>query len=53
MFICAQLDDDDIVRSVARLKSYINHDSVIEIPTYDTSLIGKKYDRNTGEFKEV
>lgn len=52
-FICAQVDANGIVRSIARLKHEIKGNNVIPLEQYDSSLIGKQYDPETGEFNEV
>ena len=47
----AQLNSDDIVHTVCHLSGEIVSPSVIEVPSLDESLIGKRYNRDTGEFE--
>ena len=49
----AQLNDADIVHTVCHLPDTIVSPSLIEIAEDDESLIGKKYNRDTGGFEAV
>ena len=51
MYIYAQLNNDDIVIGVSQLSGEVIQDNMIEIPEYDTELLGKRY--VDGEFIDV
>lgn len=56
MFVCAQLDRNDICITVARLKGEIEEPNIIplgDIDEWRDDLLGKKYNRETGQFIEV
>lgn len=53
MFYYAYLDSRDIVQTIYALPSPITGEQYILIPTNDQTLIGKRYNRQTGEFEEV
>ncbi len=53
MFYYAVLDEKDIVTEVIALPSQITDEKKILIPTYDQSLVGKWYNRATGQFGPV
>jgi len=53
MFYYAVLNASDIVEAVYQLPTQITHPSYISIPTNDQTLIGKRYNRATGEFVDV
>ena len=46
----AQLDKNDIVHTVCELGE-VEGENTIPIPAYDHSLLGKHYNRDTGEFE--
>ena len=39
----AQLDEENICMAVSRLSGEVEAENLIEIPSFDTSIIGKKY----------
>ena len=54
MFNYAQLDDEYIVTGVSSLSGEPEGgSSLIKIDKYDTTLLGKKYNRDTQQFEEV
>lgn len=57
MFHYAQLDKYDFVKAVSKVPSEMTGDSIINIdgltPKERRKLLGKKYNRETGEFEEV
>jgi hypothetical protein len=53
MYYYAYLDDRDIVTMIITLPSQITDNKYILIPSNDQTLIGKRYNRNTGEFEDV
>lgn len=53
MYYYAYLDDRDIVTMIIALPSQITDNKYISIPSNDQTLIGKRYNRNTGEFEDV
>jgi hypothetical protein len=52
-FYYAQLSVNDIVVGVSMLAGEVVADHMIRIAEYDVSLIGKRYNRDTGEFEAV
>lgn len=48
MSIYAQLNDQHIVIAISELSGNVNGPDMIELPSYDTSLLGKRYE--DGEF---
>lgn len=50
MFICAQLDTEDIVRAVAILVGPVDGPHIIPVPEWDDGLLGMKYDRANNRF---
>lgn len=54
MFNYAQLDQDSITIGVSSLSGALEDSStLIKIDRYDTTLLGKKYNRDTQQFEEV
>ncbi|MBN7774269.1 hypothetical protein [Clostridium aminobutyricum] len=53
MYYYAYLDERDIVQMIYSLPAPISSNQFILIPTNDQTLIGKKYNRETGEFEEI
>ena len=53
MFYYAQLNDAEIVVAVTQVTGEIEDVNMIALETYDTSVIGKRYNRDTQEFEEV
>ncbi|WP_324825771.1 hypothetical protein [Sinanaerobacter sp. ZZT-01] len=53
MHYYAYLNEQDVVETIVALPSVISHPQYIAIPSNDESLIGKKYNRETGEFEDV
>lgn len=53
MFYYAYLNSEDIVEQIITLPSTISVSQYIQISSYDETLIGKKYNRTTGEFEKV
>lgn len=53
MFYYAYLNSEDIVEQIITLPSAISVPQYISIPTYDETLIGKRYNRTTGQFEKV
>lgn len=53
MFYYAQLNDDEIVVAVTQVTAEIEGVNMIALETYDTSVIGKRYNRDTQEFEDV
>lgn len=53
MFFYAVLNDQDIVTDVIALPSQITDEKKILVSSLDQSLVGKWYNRETGEFTEV
>lgn len=52
MHYYAFLNDQDVVETIVSLPSTITDPKYIEISSNDQSLIGKKYNRQTGEFED-
>ena len=52
-YFYAQLDDDNIVVGVSQLSGKVSASNMIKIDDYDISLLGKRYNSDTGEFEEV
>ncbi|MCI1930872.1 MAG: flagellar basal-body rod protein [Clostridia bacterium] len=48
----AQINDENICTCVSQLSGEIDNKSLIQIDSYDTSLLGKKYENNTWEETE-
>ncbi|MEA4986533.1 MAG: hypothetical protein VB095_00510 [Anaerovorax sp.] len=53
MHYYAYLNDQDVVETIVSLPSTISDPKYIAISTNDQSLIGKKYNRQTGEFEDI
>lgn len=53
MIYYAYLDANDVVQQIIQLPSVITDSAYIQIDSYDESLIGKKYNRETGQFETV
>ena len=51
MFNYAQLDENGVVVCISSLSGEVISDHMISIELYDESLLGKLYNRETGEFK--
>lgn len=51
MFNYAQLDKEDVVIGVSSLSGEVSSDHMVKIDYYDESLLGKRYNRETGEFE--
>lgn len=51
MYNYAQLDTNDVVTSVSSLSGEVISDNMIRIEFADENLLGKKYNRATGEFE--
>ena len=51
MHYYAQVDGNDIVYSVSCLSGEVDQADMIPIDSYDQSLLGKIYNRDTGEFE--
>ena len=49
----AQLDNNDQVIAVSQLASDMTQDNLIAINAFDVTLLGKRYNRDTGEFEVV
>ena len=47
----AQINEDGVVVGVSALSGLVESASMIAIPLYDLSLLGKTYNRETGEFE--
>ena len=50
-YIYAELDENNICKAVSELSGEVIKDTMIPLETYDTSLLGKRYDN--GEWVEV
>jgi len=50
LFICAQLNDRDVVVTVAILAGPVEGANIIPLQEPDYSLLGMRYDRSTGRF---
>lgn len=50
-FVYAQLDEENICVSVSQLSGEVIQDDMIELNSYDASLLGKRY--NNGAWEEV
>jgi hypothetical protein len=53
MYNYAQLNGEGICYAVSMLSGEVVADNMIAIDEYDESLLGKRYNRETGEFEEV
>lgn len=53
MFNYAQINDEHIVVTVASLSGESNSADMVRIEDYDTSLLGKKYNKDTNHFEDV
>ncbi len=53
MYYYAHLDENNIVDMIVALPTPISVDRYISIPTNDQTLVGKRYNSETGEFEEV
>ena len=51
MFNYAQLDENDVVICVSFLSGEVISDRMIKLDSYDLSLLGQRYNRETGEFE--
>lgn len=51
MFIYAELNENNICKAVSELAGEVIKDTMIPLETYDTSLLGKRYE--DGEWVEV
>ena len=51
MFIYAELDENNICKAVSELAGEVIKDTMILLESYDTSLLGKRYE--DGEWVEV
>jgi hypothetical protein len=49
----SQLDIDNVVIAISRLSGKVNSPNMIELPEYDTSLIGKRYNAETEQFEAI
>ena len=47
----AQLDTSDLVVAVSSLSAEVIQDNLIPIESLDELLLGKRYNRDTGEFE--
>ena len=47
----AQINEFGVVVGVSSLSGLVESTSMIEVQSYDTSLLGKTYNRETGEFE--
>ena len=52
-YIYAQLDCNDMCTTVSIHNGELNAENVVRIDEYDEGLLGKKYNRATGEFIEL
>ena len=53
MFNYAQIDDGHIVVTVASLSGESDSPDMVRIGDYDTSLLGKKYNKDANQFEDV
>jgi hypothetical protein len=53
MNMYAQLDENNIVVAVSQLSGEVDAPNMIEIPEYDTSLLGKKYNALAKEWEVI
>ena len=53
MFFYAQINDDSIVVAVTNTSGEIVADNMIALNSFDISLNGKRYNRDTQEFEDV
>lgn len=53
MFYYAYLDSRDIVQAIYAMPSPLEGEKYVSIPTNDQTLIGKRYNRQTGKFEDV
>ena len=51
MFNYAQLDENGVVVCVSSLSGEVISDHMVSIESYDMSILGKFYNRETGEFE--
>lgn len=51
MYSYAQLNDNEIVVGVSLLSGEVSFEHMIPLPTYDLTVLGKKYNRDIGEFE--
>lgn len=49
----AQIDSDGIVFAVSQLTDFVDQPDMIQIESYDISLLGKRYNPETGQFEDV
>lgn len=49
----AQINNDKVIYSVSELAGSVERSDMIQIDSYDQSLLGKKYNAETGEFEEL
>lgn len=50
MYCYAQLNENDICVGVSQLSGEITSDNMIQLDSFDTNMIWKKYDRNTQQW---
>lgn len=48
----AQIDDNGLVVGVSLLSGKVHHKNMIEIDSYDISLLGATYNKKTRQFKK-
>lgn len=53
MFFYAQLNQESIVVAVTQTSSEIDEENLVELESYDTSVLGKRYNPDTGDFEDV
>lgn len=53
MYYYAYLNSEDIVEQIFDMPAPITSPQYISIPSHDETLIGKRYNRTTGQFEEV
>lgn len=49
----AQLNNDCIVIAISQLNDTVESENMIEIEEFDTTIIGKKFNKDTQEFDDV
>ena len=53
MVFYAQLNNENIVIGISQLNEEINISNMVLIDSFDDTLLGKRYNAETGEFEEV
>ena len=53
MFFYAQLNQESIVVAVTQTSDEIDNPLMIAMDSYDTSVLGKRYNADTGDFEDV